>query len=338
MGIQRGLESKEIAANRHAERIDPNKAEKGKTKAHWDEKLLAKSKPIEVTSGIYIDRITELSLPNAFWEVDFYIWFNWKGKITSPGKTFQIINGEIIKRELVNEETKKDRHHKLYRVKAKITKFFNTQRFPRDDHLLTINIEDKERQIYKLIYKPDSAGSAVSSRVKLPGYKIYKKELKQKFHSYKTKRGNHFRKNNALDTHSMLIYGVWIKRPDWGSYINMFEGLYAAVAVAMLSFFIPTTTTNRLSLGVGAFFASVAATYVATRNLPNTGTLTLTDIITGLSMLTIFLVLWHSIIATHLHEAHKDRNMTLKFNLHGFIIFFICYVITNAALAISSSI
>ncbi|MDH5183306.1 MAG: hypothetical protein OEX12_05390 [Gammaproteobacteria bacterium] len=62
----------------------------------------------------------------------------------------------------------------------------------------------------------------------------------------------------------------------------------------------------RFSLRVGAFFASLAATYVASRNIPNIGILTITDVITGIAMPTIFLVIWHTIIATRLHELHRD--------------------------------
>lgn len=361
IGVVQSTNQKEIAKIKHDERISPYKNEHGKTEAKWDNELLKKSNPIKVTSGIYVERIVDLSIPDASWVADFYIWFRWKNRpVTSdcpfkddekiksgralvnkklrPGNTFQVVDGEILKQELIKTNSNNNSCYELYHVKAKITKFFNSARFPRDDHLLTLRIEDKEHQIYKLRYIPDKKDSEISSRVKLHGYKVYKDELVRKPHSYKTGRGDVRLNDTYKETFSQLIYGISIKRPGWGNYIKMFEGLFSAVAVALLSFFIRTTTTNRISLGVGAFFATVAATYVASRNLPNIGILTLTDVITGIAMLTVFLVIWHTIIATRLYELHKQDTMVHRFDMYGFILFVVCFVVTNAALVVAASI
>lgn len=335
LGVERGMHAKTSALNKHAERIEPGRNEEGITKANWDVQLLSQSKPVEVTSGIYVERIINLSLPDASWIADFYIWFRWNDNNITPGDTFQIIDGELISKQLIKQELTKNPNYQLYRVKAKMTKFFDTTRFPRDDHLLTLNIEDSNDQIYNLKYIPDTHGSAVSSRVKLQGYEIYKSKLVQKYHSYKTDRGEVHLKDKAHETFSQLIYGIWVERPGWGNYIKMFEGLFAAVAVALLSFFIRTTTTNRISLGVGAFFAAVAATYVATKNLPNVGILTLADVITGIAMLTVFLVIWHTIIATRLFEMFNDEIMIRRFDRQGFVLFFCGFILVNISLIIS---
>lgn len=339
IGIERGASARHAAEKLHDDRIAADRFEAEKTRPVVDEKKLAQLDPVKVKTGIYIERIIELSLPDASWMVDFYIWFHWSDGQVNPGKNFQVVDGEIIEKpELVKQSQQGDIHYQLYRVKAKMTKFFNTSRFPRDDHLLTIKIEDRENHIYSLRYEPDTENTAYSSRVRLHGYEIYKDRLVAKPHSYKTSRGDSSSAVQQQDTFSQLIYGIWIKRPGWGNYTKMFEGLFAAVAVGMLSFFIRTTTTNRISLGVGSFFASVAANYVASRNLPNIGILTLTDVITGLAMMTIFLVIWHTIIATRLYELHKDERMVHRFDMYGFAIFLTGFVVSNLALAISASI
>lgn len=339
IGIEIGTSAKHTAEQLHNDRIAPDRFDTEKTQPVVDKEKLVQFDPVKVKSGIYIERIIDLSLPDASWVVDFYIWFHWSGTDVSPGDNFHVVDGEIIKPpELVKQTHDEDVHYELYRVKAKMTKFFNTSRFPRDDHLLTIKIEDKKNYIYRLRYQPDSDNTTYSSRVSLHGYEIYKHRLEEKPHSYKTSRGDSNSSELNQDTYSQLIYGIWIKRPGWGNYTKMFEGLFAAVAVGMLSFFLRTTTTNRISLGVGSFFASVAANYVASRNLPNIGILTLTDVITGLAMMTIFLVIWHTIIATRLFEIHKNDQMVHKFDMYGFVIFLTGFVASNLALAVSASI
>ena len=59
----------------HQERMDPNVTEPGYTPA--DVALPPGARPNEVRVGVYVDRITDLSLESDAWTASFYIWFNW---------------------------------------------------------------------------------------------------------------------------------------------------------------------------------------------------------------------------------------------------------------------
>ena len=78
----------------------------------------------------------------------------------------------------------------------------------RDDHLLTLRIEDAAHEIHTQIYIPDQDGSALSSRVKIPGYAIKRTDIVEKKHSYKTRRGDPRFANDDQATYSQLIYGI----------------------------------------------------------------------------------------------------------------------------------
>ena len=52
------------------------------------------------------------------------------------------MEGEIVSKEKLTEKVDKGEHYVLYLVNAKITKFFSADRYPVDDHLLTIGIEN----------------------------------------------------------------------------------------------------------------------------------------------------------------------------------------------------
>jgi hypothetical protein len=62
----------------------------------------------EVRVGVYVDRISALSVKETGWSVDFYIWFLWKHPELNPGETFQIIEGDIESREKNTEHTMPD--------------------------------------------------------------------------------------------------------------------------------------------------------------------------------------------------------------------------------------
>src|SRR5262245_25735528 len=77
--------------------LDPLVADAGATTPEF--KLPAGSTPTRVTVGIYVDRIVALSIKDASWTVDFYVWFAWKGDSIQPGDGFQIIDGKIESQE-----------------------------------------------------------------------------------------------------------------------------------------------------------------------------------------------------------------------------------------------
>ena len=61
--------------------------------------------PAQVHVGLYVDRIAELSVKDASWTVDSYVWFRWRGDGIQPGNGFQIIDGWIESREKEAEYT-----------------------------------------------------------------------------------------------------------------------------------------------------------------------------------------------------------------------------------------
>ena len=243
------------AIARHNARIDPHAVEPGRTEVEYT--LPADANPRKVTVGIYLDSITAISILDSSWSPVFYIWFKWTGNDINPGETFRIMESEIISREKLTDQVIKGEHYALYLVNAKITKFFVTERFPVDDHLLTIMIEDGKMMWKDLEYIPDTTNSKISSRVKMPGYAVSKTGMVMKPHTYKSNFGEPGVAVNTGHTYSQFIYGVWNIRPGLGTYMKIFVGLFAAVMIAMLAFFIkPTDVDPRFGLGVGGFFWS----------------------------------------------------------------------------------
>lgn len=327
--------SKMIAQQEHRARLDPSADETGLTgiDARALETVDAASQS-EVVAGIYVDRIPHLSMPDTSWVVDFYLWFNWTDPALDPGGNFHVINGEILKKELKTRLIEGDTRYELYRVKASITKFFNVSRFPLDDHLLSLRIEDAEKQIGEMIYLADTEGSAISSRVKIPGYDIYQSDIVQKPHSYKTRRGDPRLEEGVQATYSQLVYGIAIREPGWALYVKMFLGTFASVAICLLSFLIPAAQTGpRFSIGIGAFFAAVASTYVVSRLIPRTGTVGLTDFVMGASLVTIFLAVLTATMAVKIAETEEGARLQKLFDLGALAVFLLGYTGLNIVLA-----
>lgn len=333
-------DQKESAIARHAARLDPNKVEAGLTATETQKLDLGREpRNIKVKTGIYVDRIFEVVLRDIRWKVDFYIWFTWTGPNVRPGNNFQIVNGEIIRNELKSKTDIGDTHYELYRVTASITKVFNISRYPRDNHMMTILIEDTKHQSFDLTYVPDTEGSAISSRVKIPGYEIWKSGLVEKDHSYKTRRGDPRLPEGYKSTYSQLVFGIGIKRASWGLYLKMFVGIFSAVCLSMLAFFVsPAHTSPRFAVGIGAFFASIASIYVISSQIPLSSAYTLTDFVTASSVITIFMTLLTSTLSVGIyHHWQAGKAWATRLDRSAQIIFVLGYAILSVTLAWNAS-
>jgi len=316
------------AIARHNARIDPKAVEPGRTEVEYT--LPAGANPRKVTAGIYLDSITAISILDSSWSPVFYIWFKWTGNDINPGETFRIMEGEIISKEKLIDKVVKGEHYALYLVNAKITKFFATERFPVDDHLLTIMIEDGKMMWKDLEYVPDTTNSKISSRVKMPGYAVSKTGMVMKPHTYKSNFGEPGVAVDTGHTYSQLIYGVWNVRPGLGTYMKIFVGLFAAVMIAMLAFFIkPADVDPRFGLGVGGFFGAVANTLIAASLVPDSGIMTLMDMVNGVGMLTIFLTVVQSTISLYLFDICGETALSRLYDRLSLVIFASGFLVIN---------
>jgi hypothetical protein len=336
MLVRMQYQNKTASLLHYRERMDPLQTEPGLTQA--DTTLPPDAHPFKVRAGIYVDRIQDISMRDLSWTVDCYIWFNWSDTSVNTPDNFQVVDGWIQSKEKKDEYVKGNSHYVLYRMVTQITSVFDETRFPCDDHLLTISIEDPGFTRDKMIFEADDLNSAVSARVKVPGYVIYKRTTVEKPHSYKTSRGDPRLLSGSKATFSQLRMGLWIERDGWGFFLKMFLPLYVAVAVACLAFFVkPTDVDPRFGLGVGALFAAVANSYITSSMLPNTGVMSLADIINIMGVITILLTLIESTISLHLFDIRDKKMLSRRLDHLAFWIIICGYLSLNLALVLAAA-
>ncbi len=324
-----GYENKQTAVHRHIERMTPNMTEPGLTAENF--LLPANATPTNVTSGIYIDRIKEMSFSESYWTPEFWIWFKWNGSSVKPGEDFQVIDADIISKELVDEYTNGTEHYQIYLVTAKITKYFDETRFPIDSHVLNVEIEDKKSQRENLIYIPDNSSPEINSNVYVPGYEVADSiSIIEKPRIYESNFGDP-RISKTNTTYSKLRAGIDIYRGDLGFYIRIFVGLFIAVAAALVALFIkPTFAEPRFGLGAGALFVAIANTIVTSGLIPKTGTITIADMVNDLGLLLILVTIMQSTISLYIYDKRGEKRLSKKFDLYSFITLLILYIVINA--------
>jgi hypothetical protein len=179
-------------------------------------KMVPGAKPVDVRVGIYINSIGEVSLKESDWTADFDIWFLWTGDEVRPGNTFEVVNGQIDQRDKKEAYVTGREHYECYRVKARLTNFFDSSRFPFSDQGLTIQMEDSTHEAERLRYVADEQGSGINRSGVRQSLEITKSLMTVKLHSYGSRRGDPQLSPNTADVHSRFISAMLVSPPQRG--------------------------------------------------------------------------------------------------------------------------
>lgn len=248
-----------------------------------------------------------------------------------------VIEGSIESKEKLAEVHEGGEHYERYRVVAKITKVFPVMRFPLDEHLLTLAVENGELGRNRMLFVPDTESSSISNRVAVPGYHIAGWSILEKPHSYKSTRGDPRLAAGSKSTHSQLRMGIFLERGNWGLYLKMFQGLFIAVMIALLAFFIkPTDLDPRFGLGLGALFAAVANSYLVGTFVPDTGELTMADIVNMVGIFTILVTLVESTVSLYLYDHRDEKALSRRLDQVSFKLILAGFVLLNVVLALAA--
>lgn len=327
------------AAARHAARMDPNRNDAVSTPLVLTPPPGHENDPpaIKVDTGIYLTRIPKYSIVDAYWHVDFYVWFAWRGEGINPGETFKIVSGEITSKTLMRKTDEGDRHYVLYRVNAEITKKFDVSRFPRDEHVLTIVIEDQGLQLYQMAYTTNPQLSEISSRVDMTGYGIVKKEAIVKPHTYKTSMGDPALPPDYKATYSDFVMAISVARPTWGVFWKMFLPLYLAVALALGALFV-AGPAERLGLVSTALFVAVINGWTINTMIPDTGTTTLADLVSFVGYAVIGQTVVQTIVyGRYFADRAAHEAAATVFDRITFAVLTIAVIVTNVGLVRAAS-
>jgi hypothetical protein len=300
-------------------------------------KMPLAAKPVDVLVGIYVNRIGEFSLRDSGWTADFDIWFRWTGDEVSPGKDFEVVNGQVDQREKKEVYVAGQEHYERYRVKARLTKFFDASRFPFNDEGLTIELEDGTHGAERLHYVADEQGSSINRSGVIQGVEITKSLVAVKLHSYGSRRGDPRLPPDAGDVHSRFIFAMLVSPPSAALYIRMFQALFASIAIACIVFFVkPTHVDPRFGLGVGAAFAAVGNNIYVGSILPAAGGMSLTGMVNAIGLATIFLTLVQSTISLYILDTMGQEKLRRFFDKVSFAVFVAGYGVVNLLLPLAA--
>ncbi len=283
--------------------------------------------PDTVRIGIYITSIYDLNFPANQLNVDFYVWYHYKNDSLVPVETFELINSKSYDKVGDTFEKYDTITYTSFRCNSLLKKDWDVSRFPFDKHTIEIIIEDVDKVNSRLVFVPDVTGSKIDKGVIVPGWDIEDFKIKVVDNTYETNYGDPYVPLNEYAAYSRVIVSFTITRHGSGLFFKLFIGLFVAVLISTLTFFMtPTDLDPRFGLPVGAIFAAVASLYVINSTLPQNASLTLVDILHDISFITIFICILLSTISLHLYKADKI-SVSHKLDRISFFTVLISYIV-----------
>lgn len=264
--------------------------------------------PAEVQVGAYVLRLANVSQKDGTFDVDMWLWFRWQDESLKPWESFEIANGRIDERSEALVTRDGADFYTSVRVQATVFHNFDVSRFPMDDHVLGIELEDQNLDTSAMVYKADP-NSALDPGVSVPGWDVRLDGSEVQDHRYDTNYGL----TGAGESHySRLELRLDLTRTDLGPLFKQFWMSALSVILGLMAMRVRATDLDaRFGLGVGSIFAASANAFVVTDSLPATTSITLAEQINFLSIGTILLCVAISVWSLRLcyqgREAASER-------------------------------
>lgn len=187
--------------------------------ALWVITLSAQSAPTEsVTIGAYINGIRSIDLKAGSAEIDLYLWLRSSSK-RNLLDSIEIMNGNGSEKTAVVHKATRGENYQSARLQLSAYQIFNLKKFPLDNQVLRIVIEDFEADISSLQFIADSENTKVSKSIVLPGWKIGDAHIKVEPFSYETNYGDtSLGESNSV--FSRAVIEIPIEREGIGYFFN----------------------------------------------------------------------------------------------------------------------
>lgn len=281
----------------------------------------------EVQAGAYVLRVSNVSPRDGSFEVDMWLWFRWLGSDVRPDLTFEIAGGVIESRTESQILLDDGMNYATTRVQARIFHQFDVRRFPMDDHVIEITIEDAELEESMLKYIADT-GTALDPEVTVAGWEVGLAEPHVESHTYATDYGLRSSVTEQA-IYSRLVVPITLDRTSYGTLFKSFWISLLSVLLGLLAFMVKSDDLDaRFGMGVGSIFAASANAFVISETLPQTTIVTLAEQINLIAVGVIFTSVFISIWSLRLRYAGRDE-ASLRVDRWSMIVLALTYIVLN---------
>jgi hypothetical protein len=302
-----------------------------------------RGRPPQVRVGMYLSDVPSVDLREGTFAFDAYLWLVWDASRfqstgaadpgsslpRSPADSYEVMGVHELDTTLVTSRP----GYAAFRLQGKVRQQFDLERFPLDEHVLTIRIQDSESEIHKVLLVPDEQGSSARA-IEIHGWKAGAFAPVSATETFSTNFGDPEIPVGSTTVYSSIDFQLPLMHDGWPYFFKLTAALFIATLVAMLAFLIrPTDLDPRFGLPIGALFAAVASNWMVSEALPDRSGLTLADWLHIASYVAIFLTLLLSVRSLALFEA-GDEQGSKRFDRRCAAVMPLTYAVASVALVL----
>lgn len=272
----------------------------------------------DVVVGMYLRDIPEVDLRAGLFAFDAYLWFRWNPEEflaigaeagegdslpRAPCDSYEVMGVHELQTTPVSSRP----GYAVFRVQGKVRQSFDLGRFPLDDHVLGIRVEDAESELHRVRYVPDVEGST-AGQLTLHGWATTPLRVVSGSEEFATNFGDLELPSGNRSVYSSVTFEIGINHDGLSYFAKLSCTAFIATVLAALALLIrPSDVDPRFGLPVGGLFAAVASEWVVSESLPDRSGLTLADWVHVASFLVIFLVVLVSVISLRAYESGREE-------------------------------
>ncbi|MES2847844.1 MAG: hypothetical protein V4685_02225 [Bacteroidota bacterium] len=292
--------------------------------------------PDTVKTGIYITSIHDIDFKQKEYTIDLWLWLKYKNKEFDFDKNLEIPQAKKVEKSYSTIDTSDGKVYLLMKLQCVMKDSWRIKNFPFDRQKLRLSFENSQYDSKSLIFLPDTFGNHFDPRFTLRGWKIDSFDITAGKKSYETTFGDESLSKPHVEYSSYKVK-IGLKRDASDLFWKMFLGMYVAFLIAYTCFYIHADNIDsRFGLSVGSLFAAIGNKYIIDSSLPESTSLTLVDILHGITLLFIFLVVAASAYALKLVKEDKLKKAN-RFDMITAQVLLVIYLILNAYFIITAS-
>ncbi|WP_234996827.1 hypothetical protein [Planktothrix sp. PCC 11201] len=184
---------------------------------------------------------------------------------------------------------------------------WDTNNYPFDRHILQIILEETQLDASSFVHTPDYSGSSYQKDMNLAGWKITDFKISQVNFPYQTSFGNPSIQKDPNYRRSRIVVSVTINRESKVSFFKLSLGVYAAVALSIITLLLDEDFGDRMGIFVGTLFAVLVNMQTATSELGSSNSVTLIDFIHIMAIIYIFITASLLVYTRFLSESEQEQ-------------------------------
>jgi hypothetical protein len=284
--------------------------------------------PDTVKTGIYITSIHDIDFKQKEYTIDLWLWLKYKNKEFDFLQNLEIPQAKTVVKSFSTIDSSDNKIYILMKLQCVMGDSWKITHFPFDHQNLRFSIENSQYDERSLVFATDTLGKHYDPRFVLPGWNIDSFTVSTDKKAYETTFGDETLAKPHVE-YSNFKVKIGIQRAAGELFWKMFLGMYVAFLIAYVCFYIHADNIDsRFGLSVGALFAAIGNKYIIDSALPESNSLTLVDILHGLTLLFIFLVVTASAWSLYLVKKNK-LSQANRFDMIAAQVLLALYLILN---------